>query len=175
MEIIIREERKADIDAVFKINSEAFERNNESRLVDSLRRNPDVFVKELSLVADLEGEVIGHILFTKIGIESDSKLQKGLLSLAPMSVLPHHQREGVGSLLVKTGIEIAKKLKYKGIIVLGHPEYYPRFGFKEAKLWDIYPPFQVNSNVFMCMELQENSLLNIRGKVVYPKEFESVD
>lgn len=150
----------------------AFEQTNEGVLVEKLRLNPS-FIKELSLVAELEGKVIGHILFFTIWIYNGNTKNQSL-SLAPMSVLPEFQNQGVGGKLVSAGLKTAKKLGFKSVIVLGHPAYYPRFGFSLASKWDIKAPFDVPDEAFMAIELVEGKLDGISGIVEYPKEFEEV-
>jgi len=93
------------------------------------------------------------------------------LSLAPMSVLPNYQKIGIGSKLIEHGIKAAKKAGYDSIIVLGHSDYYPRFGFVPASNFGIKPPFEVPDTAFMGLELLSNSLKGKEGKVKYPKEY----
>lgn len=169
----IRRERKEDKEGVYFVNELAFEHENESILVDSLRQS-EFFVPKLSLVAEKEGEIIGHILFTKIKIIDEAKVEYHSLSLAPMSVRPSFQNLGVGTALVKSGLEIATKLGFESVIVLGHDKYYPRFGFKPASKWNITCPYEVPDEVFMALELVPGALKNVSGKVRYPKEFDEV-
>ena len=129
--ICIREERPVDIENVRKLNekafTQAFGQAPEADLVDRLRENCSNI---LSLVAVQNDQVIGHIYFSPVNISGD-KIIEGI-GLGPMAVLPEFQRRGIGSQLVQAGIEILKRRGYTFIIVLGHPEYYPRFGFKRA-------------------------------------------
>jgi len=117
--------------------------------------------------------VVGHILYYPTKIESDSE-EYQTLSLAPVGVIAELQRTGVGIRLVNAGIERAKDMGYGSVIVLGHPEYYPRFGFQPASKWGIKPPFDAPDNAFLALELIEGDLENKSGVVRYPKEFDDV-
>ena len=173
-QILIRQETPHDYEKVFKINTNTFKQENEAKLVDALRKNKAVFVPKLSLVAIKDNTIVGHILFTKIHIQDKQGNQTQSLALAPMAVVPELQKMGIGSLLVKKGLEIAQQLQFKSVVVLGHKHYYPKFGFKPSILWNIKPPFKVPEDVFMAIELEKNGLMNTSGTVIYPKEFESV-
>lgn len=172
--IIIRQETKDDFNEVFKLNQIAFGQDNEAKLVDALRSNSTVFVPELSLVATENNRTVGHILFSKIIIKDDQGNQNESLGLAPMAVRPEFQKVGIGGQLIKKGLEIAKKMGFKSVILLGHESYYPKFGFEPADKWKIKAPFDVPSNVFMAIELDKDGLKDISGTVIYPKEFETV-
>lgn len=173
MKINIRQENENDYKIIETIIEQAFKTPeyspNEHLLVANLRKS-EVFIPELSLIAEVDGRIIGHIMLTKLAIKSGEKEYESL-ALAPLSVLPSHQNKGIGSALVNESLKIAKELGYKSVIVLGHDKYYPRFGFKPASNWDIKPPFDVPDNVFMALELEDGSLSGIKGTVVYPKEF----
>lgn len=172
--IIFRQEVPSDYQSVFDVNLSAFDQANEARLVEALRKNSSVFVPELSIVAELNEKVIGHILFTKIAIVDSMGKSHESLALAPMSVLSEFQKRGVGGLLIKRGFEVASQLNYSSVIVLGHEHYYPKFGFEPAEKWGIMPPFEVPANVFMAIELKEDGLKDISGTVIYPQEFGGV-
>lgn len=169
MKITIRQETKADYDAVFDLNLLAFKKPDESELIKRIR-NGNHFVPELSIVAELNGLVLGHILFSKIEI-SGIKDTYPCLSLGPMAVLPPYQNKGIGSQLVKYGLNKARELGFLAVIVLGHPMFYPRFGFKKASGWNIKCPFDAPDEAFMALELKEGSLDQKAGVVVYPEEF----
>lgn len=172
MPLIIRQEQPQDYKAVYQINKQSFEQEAEAKLVDTLR-NADAFVPELSLVAELDKQIVGHILFTKIKIVNDSTSYESL-ALAPMAVLKDYQKQGIGGALIREGLQRAIKLGFTSVIVLGHEHYYPKFGFEPAAKWNIKAPFDVSSEVFMAIELIPNGLENVSGIVQYPKEFESV-
>lgn len=169
----IREEQPADFAEVFEVNRLAFGQEDEARLVEALRKNATAFVPELSILAAIEGRVVGHILFTKIKIQDDGDSQSESLALAPMAVRPEFQRRGIGGQLIRNGLETARNLGYKSVIVLGHEHYYPKFGFEPAERWQIQAPFDVPSTFFMAIELVPDGLNQVSGTVVYPKEFES--
>jgi putative acetyltransferase len=168
----IREEHKQDHEAVYTVNELAFKHANEARLVDALRKSA-AFIPALSLVAVADQTICGHLLFTKILIKNDSATYESL-ALAPVAVLPEYQQKGVGSALIRAGLQKAKELAYDSVIVLGHEHYYPKFGFEPAEKWQIKAPFDVPSNVFMALELKPGALEKVSGTVEYAKEFESV-
>ena len=169
MKIQIRPENKNDYKIISMVNDMAFGQETEGILIEKLRKNRN-FIKELSLVACMGNEIIGHILFFPIQIKSEGESFESL-ALAPMSVIPELQGLGIGSQLVEKGIAKAKKLGHQSIIVLGHEKYYPKFGFKPASEFNITAPFEVSDNVFMAKEIQPNSLADVSGCVEYPKEF----
>ena len=168
MEIRIRQEVKEDYKRVYEINKMAFGQENESKLIEKIRRG-SCFVSELSLVAEKDNEIVGHILFSKIKIVADSEFES--LALAPMAVIPELQKQGIGGKLIKKGIEKAIELGFDSIIVLGHKDYYPKFGFQKASKWGIQSPFEVPDEAFMAIELIEKALENKAGVVRYPQEF----
>ena len=170
MNIVIRQGQGNDIDTIYSVVKSAFEKvehsdGDEQNLVNRLR-NSEAFIPELSLVAELDDEIVGHILFTKIKIGENVSL-----TLAPVSVIPKYQGKGVGSKLILNGHEIAKSLGFGSVVVLGHPTYYPRFGYVPASKWGIKTPFEVPDDCFMALELIEDSLINVSGVVQYAKEF----
>jgi len=172
--IIYRQETQNDFSEVFELNNKAFGQDNEAKLVNALRKNLNVFIPELPIVATEKNKIIGHILLTKITIKDNNGNLNESLGLAPMAVLPEFQKNGIGGQLIKYALDTAKKLGYQSVIVLGHEHYYPKFGFEPAEKWNIKAPFDVPSNVFMAIELVKDGLKNISGTVIYPKEFESV-
>ncbi len=172
MNIQIRPEHKNDLSAISMINDMAFCQENEGDLVVKLRKNRN-FIKELSLVACMGNEIIGHILFTKIIIKNEEEEFESL-ALAPMSVIPELQGLGIGSELIKKGLLKATKLGYESVIVLGHENYYPKFKFTPASQFQVSCPFEVPDANFMAIELQKESLENVSGCVEYPKEFNNI-
>ncbi|MGA6119155.1 GNAT family N-acetyltransferase [Sphingobacterium anhuiense] len=174
MNITIREEDKKDYLSIFDLIEKAFKDqeysdHQEHYLVEKLRKSK-AFVPGLSLVAEVENTLVGHILLTEIKIiTTDDELTS--LALAPVSVLPEFQGKGIGGKLISEAHQRAKDLGYKSVILLGHEKYYPRFGYKLADEFGISLPFDVPKENCMAIELEPNALKNIRGEVVYPKEF----
>lgn len=168
--IIIRPEENRDFDQVREINLSAFDGGPEAGLVDVLRANCADF---LSLVADDEGRVVGHILFTPVVVEGSAGEVTGM-GLAPMAVLPGRQRNGIGSELVRSGLELLREDGCPFVIVLGHPDYYPRFGFDRASRhglrsqWDGVP-----DDAFMVMLFDPDILPDGGGIARYRDEFDA--
>ncbi len=174
MEIIIRKEEEKDFKTVFNLIKKAFETDplsdhKEQFLVERLRKS-DAFIPELSIVAETQNKIVGHILLTKLKIKNTQK-QFDSLALAPVSVLPEFQGKGIGSKLIKQAHEKAKELGHQSIVLLGHENYYPKFGYQQAHLFGIELPFDVPKENCMVIELTENGLKDISGIVEYPKEF----
>lgn len=168
MNISVRQEKKKDYEEIYEVNKLAFGQENESRLVERIRKG-DSFIPELSLVAEASGRVVGHILFSEIKISGSSIFNT--LILAPIAVIPELQRQGIGTELMKRGRKLASELGYDSIIVVGHKEYYPRFGFKKASSWNIKFPFEVPDEAFMAIELVGDALEGKSGTIIYPDEF----
>lgn len=174
MNITIRQEREEDHKAVFELIEKAFESeqmsdHQEQFLVERLR-NSNAFVPELSLVAETENKIAGHILLTKLKIKNDYN-EFDSLALAPVSVLPEYQGNGIGGMLIKESHRRAKKSGFKSVVLLGHEEYYPRFGYKQAGNFGIELPFDVPKENCMAIELVENGLKGVTGMVEYAREF----
>lgn len=170
MNISIRKEKQKDIEAIFKLNSLAFESDAEARLVDNLRSSSNL---ALSLVATSKNEVVGHIAFSPMKIPGFDKLK--LVGLAPMAVHPRLQKQGIGTKLIKTGIELLKSDNVDAIFLLGHKDYYPRFGFVPSfSNFNIKSKYEVPDEVFMGLELKPDILDGIDGIVAYSKEFDSL-
>jgi predicted N-acetyltransferase YhbS len=174
--LIIRKENPFDHNWVVELTEKAFATleisdHNEGKLVDKLRKAP-TFIEELSIVAELNGEVVGHILFTPVLIDNNWQQFQSLV-LAPVSVLPEFQKMGIGGQLIIAGHQKAKELGFQSVILLGHPDYYPRFGYKPASTWGIKTHYELPSDdVFMAVELTEGALSNVSGMVIFPPEFE---
>ncbi|WP_144699673.1 GNAT family N-acetyltransferase [Fictibacillus phosphorivorans] len=175
MDIKIRVERTENYKKTEEVvrsafESEEFSDKKEHLLVNRIRKTK-AFVPELSLVAENnKQEIIGHILLSKVKIVNEKKEVESL-ALAPVSVIPEYQNKGIGSLLIKAALTSAKELGYQSVIVLGHQDYYPKFGFKRASTWKIQAPFDVPDEVFMALELTENSLADVTGVVQYSEAF----
>jgi len=166
-EIAVRLEAASDQSAVFRVTAAAFGREKEARLVDALRVS-DAFVPELSLVAEKDGTIAGYILFTKVEFTRDPS-HRGL-AIGPVSVAPDMQKLGIGAELIKTGIGKARKLGFDSVILLGHPEYYPRFGFVPASNWNITTSYNAPNATF-ALELRQGALDHTAGEARYAKEF----
>lgn len=173
MDINIRRETEHDYKNIKAVNDLAFNGTAESELIEKLREKED-FLPELSLVAEDEGKIIGHILFFPVSIKTkDSECVS--LSLAPMAVNPDYQKKGVGTKLLKEGFKRAEEMGYKSVVVLGYSEYYTKFGFKSADNWGLKSPFKdTHPDAFMAIELSESELENKSGKVIYPEEYHQV-
>ena len=167
--MLIRAEKENDRDAVYAVNVSAFETPSEANLVDALLEQAQPVV---SLVAEDNGEVVGHIMFSPVSLSDYPDLK--VMGLAPMAVAPEHQRKGIGSALVRAGLEQCEQLGYAAVVVLGHPEYYPRFGFSPSSQFGIYSEYEVPEDVFMAMELQPGALSGKTGRVKYHAAFSNV-
>ncbi len=166
--VLIRHEEPSDAAQVREVNDLAFGTTTESRLVDALREAPG----SISLVATVDSRVIGHILFTPVTI--DSAIATRAAGLGPMAVHPEHQRAGVGSRLVQAGLDECRRRGYRAVVVVGHPEYYPRFGFVPAHTKGLTCEFPVPPAVFMVLELDSGALTGVTGLVRYHPEFGDV-
>lgn len=169
--IKVREERPEDFEAVRRVNELAFGRPEEASLVEALRTAAEPHV---SLVAEVEGRVVGHIFFSPVMIESEEAAHEAI-ALGPMAVLPEFQGRGVGSRLVLEGLEECRRRGHGVVFVLGHPEFYPRFGFAPTKPRGITCEYQVPAEVFMLKELREGALAGRAGVVKYHEEFGKVE
>lgn len=168
--LVIRLERSDDVTAVRRVNEQAFDQPGEAVLVDTLRDHGAV---TLSLVAERDGDVVGHILFSPAQVVGDHG-ETDAVALAPMAVLPEYQRTGIGTAMVKRGLELLREGGHGLVIVLGHRAYYPRFGFLPASRWDIRCPFEVPDEVFMALELYGGAAADGGGVVRYRREFDGV-
>src|SRR5262245_14853928 len=169
--LTIRAEIPEDIPAIHHIHTAAFGRPNEANLVDALRRNN---VLTVSLVAVQKGHVVVHIALSPVTITSSTGTIEAL-GLAPMAVLPAYQRRGIGSQLVEAGLTACHQTLYGiVVVVLGHPHYYPRFGFTPAKPWGIVWEHDAPDEAFMVKEIQKDALAHTRGVVKYRPEFDTV-
>ena len=144
--MLIRAEEEDDHASVYAIHHAAFETAAEANLVNALRERARPLI---SIVAENEEQVIGHILFSPVTLSEHPRMK--LAGLAPMAVLPEHQRLGIGSALVREGLNQCRQLGFEAVVVLGHPEYYPRFGFTPASNFGIDSDYGVPDNVFMVM------------------------
>jgi len=168
--IVVRREKTADHTSVRVVNELAFGQPNEANLVDALRANVHPFI---SLVAVVDDRVAGHIFFSPVTIESETGAFTAM-GIAPMAVLPEYQNQGVGSRLVQEGLQECERIGHDIVVVLGHPNYYPRFGFTPASSKGLRSEYDVPDEVFMAIELKEGALAGRRGLVKYRPEFSRV-
>lgn len=169
--MLIRSELPGDIPSIHRVNEEAFGRPEEALLVDRLRDRKAII---LSLAAIEEGDVIGHVLFSPVLLHGDAGVVHVIVGLGPVAVLPDRQRQGVGSALIEAGLKQCRDRGYRALIVLGHPTYYPRFGFRPASLSGIRCSFEVPDDVFMAMELVRGALKDVTGVAHYHPKFADV-
>ena len=166
--LIVREERREDRDGVWEVNEQAFGRADEADLVDRLRDGGGVV---LSLVGVLDGRIIAHVLFSPVVLEMEGGKTAEGVGLGPVAVLPEFQGQGFGSLLIRAGIEQCRAAGQGFMMVLGHSDYYPRFGFRPSVEFGIRSQFDVPDEVFMVMELEEGALEGKSGLIRYRSEF----
>jgi putative acetyltransferase len=171
--IIIRPETPDDYTAIYEVNQLAFDGSDaEPQLVEAIRQSAE-FIPELSLVAEENGRVVGHILFSPITIEAEAGSIPAL-ALAPMAVLPECRSHGIGTTLVRYGLEKCKRLSHRIIVVLGHPSFYPRFGFSADLAKPLDCPFGDCKDAWMALELMPGALDGVIGTAVFPKAFENI-
>lgn len=168
--MIIRQEIPADTSAIYSVNEQAFGRPDEANLVDKLRAGSKI---TLSLVAVDNGRIAGHALFTPMTLETESG-SYAIVGLGPVAVLPEVQRQGIGSRLIEAGLDLCRERGETAVIVLGHPEYYPRFGFVRASQFGIRSSYDVPDEAFMALELQDGGLNGRAGVAYYQPEFDGV-
>ncbi|WP_300812172.1 N-acetyltransferase [uncultured Bacteroides sp.] len=175
MIVHIRQEQSGNLPAIFSLVETAFATMKESDhrehfLVDRLHRS-DSFVPELSLVAETDdGQLVGYILLAKVGIVSGKKRTTSL-AVAPLAVLPDCQNQGIGGILLKEAHKKAASLGYGTAVILGHKDYYPRFGYCRAMEHGIMFPFDVPSELCQVIELLPGALNGVHGNVQYPPAF----
>ena len=169
--IKVRAETSDEIKAIDVVHLSAFEGDDEVGFIDSLR-NSSGYIADLSLVAEFNGRIVGHILLTKIHLQQGNK-GSDILALAPMAVVPSQSHRGIGSELVHKAIEEAKKHGFKIIVVIGHPEFYQRFGFKPVSNWKLGSNLSVDQDLITAIELQPEALKD-GGNLIYPSQFSKV-
>lgn len=165
MNLLIRPETAADIPAIRQVNQLAFGSEGEANLVDALR---DGGYARVSLVAETLGQVVGHVLFSRLPIATATGTVEAL-ALAPLAVLPEWQNQAIGSRLTRRGLEECRRQGHTIVVVLGHPHYYPRFGFSSELALPLESPYAGES--FMALELVAGALAGVAGQVEYPPPF----
>lgn len=165
MPLSSRPESPTDHEAIRQVNRLAFGQDEEARLVDALRDGGYV---QVSLVAERDEQIVGHVLFSDLPIITDSGTVPAL-ALAPMAVVPKFQRQGIGSELVRRGLNVCREQGHRIVIVLGHPEFYPRFGFSSDLARPLQSPF--SGEAWMATELVPRALDGVAGRVEYPPPF----
>ena len=164
--VAIRVEQPGDIESIGRVHRAAFPTVAEARLVEQLRRHGRLW---LSLVAEDESGIIGHIAFSPVRIEGSNEPTPGV-GLAPVAVLPDYQRQGIGSRLIREGLSACKQAGFSFVVVLGEPAYYHRFGFEPASRWKLGNEYGAEE-AFMAIELQNGALPAGGGLIVYAHEF----
>lgn len=172
MSVAIRSESPEDYDAVRNVNLTAFDTPTEADLFDAMRDTPE-YVPELSLVAELDEQIVGHALFSEVTVEQETGELRAL-SLGPIAVLPDHQRQGIGSQLMEAGHQRGREMRYPFIVLIGHPWYYPRFGYVPARQYGLVTIWEVSDPVFMVCELEEGALEHAAGTIRYPEPFRNL-
>ena len=166
----IRTERSGDAAAIDDVNRAAFETASEATLVRALRERAQPLV---SMVAGERDGIIGHIMFSPVTLSSDPGLK--IMGLAPMAVLPARQRQGIGSALVRAGLDECRRLGFAAVVLVGHADYYPRFGFVPASRFRLGCEYDVPDEVFMAIELEAGALRGKAGIIRYHAAFAEVD
>jgi len=171
-QMIIRTEEIKDYQEVYNLNFEAFDgRDDEAVLIEKVRTS-DYFVPELSLVAEIEGKIAGHLLLSKANVIEGENNHHEVIVLAPIAVKPEFQKSGIGGKLILEGLKRCRDLGYSLVFLIGHPDYYPKFGFKPARQFRIeLKQFHVPDHVFMVCELVEGKLNVTKGELKYPETF----
>lgn len=165
--ILIRREKTEDVSQIYSVIVKTFKRDAEAKLADKLRQ---VCTDCLSLVAEENNTIVGHVMFTPVRITNDKTVQG--MGLAPMAVIPSRQRRGIGKMLVQEGLKILRENGCPFVIVLGHPEYYPRFGFQPASRFNIKSQWEeVPDEAFMILVMDEEAMRDVSGIARFRDEF----
>jgi putative acetyltransferase len=171
-DVTIRREGGDDLLAIDRVNREAFGSEEEALMVRTVRESGE---PTISLVAIANGNVVGHVLFTRATISSSDRREWAAAALAPMGVLPEHQRQGIGSKLVERGLRECLDSGYERAIVLGHPSFYTRFGFRPAQQWDIRWEYSPPIEAFMAVALVPGALEECSGIARYQAAFDPTE
>lgn len=169
--VIIRTEKLEDHDKVHALLVDAFEqREDEARLVERIRLS-EGFIPSLSIVAEYDQDIVGHLLISRAKIMNGTEAHE-VLALAPVAVHTDMQKQGIGAALIKEGLERSRALGYDLVLLIGHPTYYPRYGFNPARQFGIdLKQYEVPDEVFMVYELASGALGKIHGELIYPAPF----
>ena len=172
--MLIRAENENDRAAVYAVNVAAFESPDEATLVNVLREQarPLVSLVAEQHVVEKGGDLVGHIMFSPVSLSGHAGFKA--MGLAPMAVAPEHQGKGIGTALVLEGLEQCRLLGIAAVVVLGHPGYYPRFGFLPSSRFGIDCEYDVPEEAFMAMELQPGALSEKTGRVEYHEAFSAL-
>lgn len=176
---LVRPERAEDIPLVRALNETAFGRPDEARLVDAVRRREEpTFCLVAVTTPDAtgntgEGPIVGHVLFSPVTMESSGRRCRAV-GLGPIAVHPDHRGVGVGSQLIRAGLDRCREEGYEAVVLLGHPTYYSRFGFTMARSRGIHWEHEMPGDPFMVLELVPGALDGVSGVVRYLPEFLSV-
>jgi len=166
--VLVRAEEPRQFAAIARVVEAAFGKPDEARLVAELRETGG-YIPALALVAETGAEVVGHVMFTHVTLRGDR--DRAVLALAPVAVRPGEQRAGIGKALIREGLRIADELGEPLVVVLGHPAYYPKFGFSSARAMGVRPPSdEMPDAAFMALPLRAYDK-SYRGTVIYPPAF----
>jgi len=173
-DVNIRQESQQDHPGVFALIERAFRDeehtdHREQYLVERIRYS-EASVPALSLVAERDNELVGHILLSKIGIQDQDQIHESL-ALAPVSVSSYYRKQGIGGALIRRAHQVAAQLGFTSVVLLGHADYYPRFGYRQASHFGISLPFDVPDENCLAKELKKDGLKGVSGMVVYPEAF----
>ncbi len=169
--IDVRPEIAADVESIRAVLLDAFPGPAEADLVEALRKDAE---GSISLVAEEAGQIVGHIMFSPVTLEEKSVAYK-MAGLAPMAVRSSHQRKGIGARLVKEGLKACQAEGYRVVVVLGHPEYYPRFGFEVSTQFGLKSQYDVSEEVFMAQVLGDDAVDGLAGTIVYHTCFQALE
>jgi putative acetyltransferase len=164
--MVIRAEEARDQQAIWTVERDAFGRNDEADLVDNLRSAVAV---TLSLVAELDGNIVGHILFSPMTLDGEPA---PIVALGPVAVTPAQQKTGIGAELIKVGLDRCREMGSELCVLLGHPSYYPRLGFVSADAHCLTNNLNVSGDPFMVFELVEGALARTSGEVAFHPAFD---
>ncbi len=179
MKIDLRLEEEKDYRTVEELTREAFWNVyqpgcDEHFILHNIRNTPN-FISELDFVAELDGKIVGNIIYMKAKVISDAGKEEEVISFGPVSVLPAYQGQGIGNLLIEHTMELAKQLGYKAVVIYGNPAYYHRFGFENAEKYGISTAEGKNFEEFMGKELTDGRLNSISGKLHLDELFFNID